>query len=139
MKRLIVLLLALAVLAGLGEGVTSKAAPASISIWTLWAGGEEANFKVVLAAFTARTGIEVTHVAQTSEGLKVALPAALMAGTAPADVACMPWAGLIKDLVKEGFLMEVTDLVDETEFSPDILNWVTVDGVLYGVPYKVGI
>ncbi|MFQ6016512.1 MAG: ABC transporter substrate-binding protein, partial [Anaerolineae bacterium] len=80
----------------------------------------------------------VKNVAQTSEGLKVALPAAFMAETAPADVVCAPWAGWIRDLAGEGFLMEVTDLVDKSEFSPDQLDWVTVNGALYGVPFKTG-
>lgn len=139
MKRLMVLLLVLAVLAGMGEVVASpKPAPASICVWSLWSGGEETNFKEVLAAFTAKTGIEVKHVAQTSEGLKVALPAAFMAETAPADVVIAPWGGWIKDLGREGHLMEVTKLVDETEFLPDQLDWVRVDNMLYGIPYKTG-
>lgn len=139
MKKLMVLLLVLAVVAGLGEAVTPKPASASISVWSLWSGGEETSFKVVLAAFTAKTGIEVTHVAQTSEGLKVALPAALITETTPADVVLAPWAGWIKDLVREDHLMQVADLIDETEFLPDQLDWVRVDGLLYGIPFKTGI
>jgi len=140
MKRLIVLLFCLAVLAGLGEMViSSEAAPASICIWSQWSGEEETKFEEVLRAFTIKTGIEVKHVAQTSEGLKVALPAALMAEAAPADVVIAPWSGWIKDLAREGYLMEVADLVDEAQFLPDQLNWVKVDDVTYGVPYKTGI
>lgn len=135
------MLLIVVLLIGVGIGWFAKPAPAPeeavLTVMSLWSGDEEASFKAVLAAFTDKTGIEVNHIPQTTEGLLFGIPTAAMAETTPADVVMAPWPAWISGLAGEGHLMEVTGLVDETEYSATHLDGVKVGGVLYATPFKM--
>ena len=135
--------LIIALLVGVGIGWFAKPAPAPVveepvlTVMSLWSGGEEESFKQVLAAFTDKTGVEVKHVPQTTEGLMVGIPTALMAGKTPADVILAPWTSWIRGLAGEGHLTVATDLVDETRYSAVQLQDVRDGGVLYAIPFKM--
>ena len=105
-------------------------------VFSLWGGKEEENFLKALDAFTKKTGIKVKHVAQTTEGLMVGLPAQFAAGKSVADVVIVPWPAWIKELAKEGHLLEVTGLIDPTKYPESYVKMVTVDGKIYAAPFK---
>lgn len=108
-----------------------------LTVMSLWSGGEEESFKAVLSAFAQETGIEVKHIPQTTEGLLVGIPTALSAERTPADVVLAPWSAWIRDLSGEGYLMGVSELVDEKDYSEAHLGEVKVGGVLYATPFKM--
>lgn len=108
-----------------------------LTVMSLWSGVEEESFKAVLSAFTAKTGIEVKHIPQTTEGLLVGIPTALSAERTPADVVLAPWSAWIRGLAGEGHLMNVNGLVDEKEYSETHLSEVEISGVLYASPFKM--
>lgn len=113
-----------------------KPPPVELTVFSLWGGAEEENFLKALSAFTEKTGIEVRHVSQTEEEFRIGLPAQFAAGTSIADVVVIPWPVWIKDLGKEGYLMEVTGLVDAAKYPPTYVDMVTVDGKIYASPFK---
>lgn len=139
-----VIIVIIALLLGIGIGWLIKPAPKAsvtekpvLTVFSLWSGEEEVAFKKVLASFTEKTGIEVKHIPQTTEGLMVGMPVAFMAERSPADVVLAPWSAWIRDLSKEGHIMPATGLVVENEYSPTHLDEVKVGGVLYGTPFKM--
>lgn len=133
-----------ALLVGVGIGWVVKPTPpsqaperATLTVMSLWSGSEEESFKVVLTAFTDKTGIQVRHIPQTTEGLLVGVPTALLAQRTPADVVLAPWTSWIKDLAREGHLTVVTDSIARDDYSASHLDEVSVDGVIYAAPFKM--
>lgn len=126
--------------AGLVIGVVLLAAgvvwaeQVTLTVITPWSGKELEAFEPVMAAAEAALGIEIEHLTYRAEDLATLLPAQFAAGTAPGDVIFM-WAWFIAAQAREGHIMEVTDLIEVTDFSPGVLDLVTVDGGLYGAAY----
>ena len=105
-----------------------------LTVITPWSGAELEVFQPVLDAAEAELGIEIEHLTYRAEDLAPLLPAQFAAKTAPGDVIFM-WAWFIAEKAKEGHIMEVTDVIDEADFSPGVLDPVKVDDKLYGAAY----
>jgi len=114
-----------------------RPAPAELTVFSLWAQTEEANFKEVLERFTNKTGITVRHVGYTTEELLITVPTQLRAGVAIADVVMAPWPSWILGLAKDDFLMSVGDLIDTTKFPDAYLDQVTAENEIWAAPFKV--
>ncbi len=106
-------------------------------VYSLWSGKEEENFLKALKVFEEKTGIKVKHVAQTTEELMVGFPTQLAAHKTVADVVIAPWPAWIRNLAKEGHLVEVTDLIDVTKYPKAYVDMVSVDGKVYAAPFKM--
>lgn len=105
-------------------------------VFSLWSGKEAENFEKALKAFEEKTGIKVKHVPQTTEGLQIGLPTQFAAGRSVADVVIAPWPAWIRDLAKQGHLMDLSDIVDKTKYPASYVDMVTVDGKVYAAPFK---
>ncbi len=108
-----------------------------LTVFSLWSGDEEANFKDALAAFTDDTGIPVKHVGYDTLELLITVPTQLRAGVAIADVVIAPWPSWILSLAGEDYLTSVTDMIDTTKFPETYLDVVTADNEIWGAPFKV--
>ena len=133
-----ILLIVTAVFAGyFAYVVYLQPAPTELTVFSLWSGTEEANFKKALEQFTSNTGIPVKHVGYSTEELLITIPTQLKAGVAIADVVIAPWPSWILNLAKEGYLAEVTDQIDKTKFPETYLNVVTAENKIWAAPFKV--
>ena len=62
----------------------------TLTVYALWSGSEEDNFKQVLGNFTENTGINVTYVSFTTEDLLISVPLQLQAPPYDVDVIIAP-------------------------------------------------
>ncbi|NIO36440.1 extracellular solute-binding protein [Candidatus Bathyarchaeota archaeon] len=108
-----------------------------LTVFSLWSDSEEANFKEALEEFENTTGISVRHVGYSTEELLITVPTQLRAGVAIADVVIAPWPSWILNLAGEGYLSNVTDLINETKFPETYLDVVTADNEIWAAPFKV--
>ena len=109
----------------------------TMEVAAVWSGQEQANFKQVLDAFTAKTGTQVTF---TSTGDNIAtVLRTRIEGNSPPDVAVLPQPGLLRDLARQNALKPIDDLVGTAlsqDFAPHWKELGTVDGKLYGLFFK---
>ena len=98
---------------------------------------EEEAIKDVLTEFTKKTGIDTEYKAVPEEWIDVTLPMMLNLEEAAADVSWIESA-LIRHLAGEGHLMDLTEIIEEDNYPPAIIDQVKVDGKVYGVPFKSG-
>ncbi len=131
-----ILLVIVAIVAGYFAYVLYvQPAPTELTVFSLWSGTEEANFKEVLERFTNNTGIKVRHVGYSTEELLITVPTQLKAGVAIADVIIAPWPSWILSL--KGNLTTVNDLIDTTKFPATYTDAVKSGNDIYAVPFKV--
>jgi multiple sugar transport system substrate-binding protein len=109
----------------------------TLTVFSLWSGAEEENFKEALERFTNNTGITVRHIGYSTQELLITVPTQLKAGVAIADVIIAPWPSWILSLAGDGYLTSVTDMIDTTKFPETYLDVVTTGNEIYGVPFKV--
>ncbi|MDX1813190.1 MAG: ABC transporter substrate-binding protein [Candidatus Bathyarchaeia archaeon] len=107
----------------------------TLTVYALWSGTEQYNFKQVLGNFTENTGINVTYVSQTTQNMLITVPQQLSAPPYDVDVIIAPWPDWIKS--NSAYLTSVTDLVTESQFPTNIIQSVTVDGTLWATPFKL--
>ena len=109
----------------------------TMEVAAVWSGEEQANFRQVLDAFTAKTGTQVTFTS-TGDDIPTVLRTRIQ-GNAPPDVAVLPQPGLLRDLAGQGALKPVADvagsLVDQ-HYAPHWKELGSVNGQLYGVFFK---
>ncbi len=106
----------------------------TITVIGPWSGEERDAFMPVLNEFERRTGINVRYRIYRAEDLATILPSQFDAERTPGDLIFM-WAWYISDLGPEGDALNMTDLVDKTDFTPGVFDPVEVDGTLYGGAY----
>ena len=106
----------------------------TITVISGWAGAEMDAFLPVLERFETLSGINVKYTQTRAEDLAPILPAQFAAGTTPADVIFM-WGWWIEEKGQEGHALEVTDLVDTTDFLPGAFDEVKVGNTIYGAPW----
>jgi multiple sugar transport system substrate-binding protein len=111
--------------------------PVLLKTACVWTWLEEEAINDVLTEFTSKTAIETEYKAVPEEWIDVTLPMMLNLKEAAADVSWIESA-LIRHLAGEGHLMDLTDLIDESNYPPAIIDQVKVDGKIYGVPFKSG-
>jgi len=108
--------------------------PVTLTVIGPWAGTELDKFLPVLEAFEEKTGINVEYVAYRAGELALILPSMFEVHTTPGDLIFM-WPWFIKEKGQEGHILEVTDLVNESDFSLGALDPVKVGDKLYGGAY----
>ena len=113
-----------------------------VTILASWGGDEEAGFREVLDAFTAKTGIPYTY--EGSRAVTVLLTSRV-AGGSPPDVAMLPRPGVMVALAREGSILPLDGVRGDEILPPDILTdnysqaWIdlgTVDNLFYGLTVK---
>jgi alpha-glucoside transport system substrate-binding protein len=110
----------------------------TVSVLSLWGGGEQEAFQEVLAAFTEETGIATQY--ESARDFLPVIRSRLAAGNPPM-VAIIPRPGIVQDLANEGSLISLEDLgvdVDAVNenYSEAWTNLTEVDGTTYGVVAK---
>lgn len=115
------------------EDVERRLRP-TVTVIGPWAGPEKAAFMPVLEAFEEEKGINVKYKTYRAEDLATILPAQFDIGLAPGDVIFM-WPWYIKQIGPQGIALDVTTLINETDFSPGALDPVKVGDTIYGGAY----
>jgi len=109
----------------------------SLTVFSLWGGGEEENFLLCLGNFTEDTGINVTHYHYTTEDLLIGVPMQLRAEASVADVIIAPWPAWIMELAEEGHLTEVTDLINASKYPSGYISAVKdTNNKIWAAPFK---
>jgi len=135
---LLILLIVVAAVAGYFAYVAYfQPAPTELTVFSLWSGTEEANFKKVLERFTNNTGITVRHIGYSTQELLITVPTQLRAGVAIADVVIAPWPSWILSLASDDNLVSVNDLMDTTKFPASYVNSVKSGNNIWAIPFKV--
>jgi len=109
----------------------------TMEVAAVWSGEEQASFKQVLDAFTAKTGTQVTFTS-TGDTIATVLRTRLEGGSPP-DVAVLPQPGLLRDLAGQKVLKPIDDLVGQAvnqSFAPHWKELGSVEGTLYGLFFK---
>jgi len=99
----------------------------TITVVGPWSGAEMDAFLPTLARFEALSGINVRYRVLRAEDLATILPAQFAAGTAP--------GGYIAQEGQNGHVMEVTDIIDESDFLDGTFDPVKVGNTIYGGAY----
>ncbi|MGW1602828.1 ABC transporter substrate-binding protein [Streptomyces eurythermus] len=110
---------------------------AKLEVSAVWTGGEQANFKKVLAEFEKRTGASVTFV--PAQDPIINFLGSKIAGGQPPDVALLPQPGAIKQAVRKGWAKPLgPEAVKELaeNYSQGWQDIGKVDGKQYGAYYK---
>ncbi len=123
-------------LADIADRVTDVEASLTPTITVVgpWSGKEMDAFLPTLARFEALSGINVRYRVLRAEDLATILPAQFAAGTAPGDVIFM-WGWFIAQEGENGHIMDVTDLIDESDFLDGVFDPVKVGNKIYGGAY----
>ena len=137
----LVLALSLAIAAaacGGGDDEGSSEGTGTVSVLSLWGGGEQEAFQKVLTQFTQETGIKTKY--ESARDFLPVIRTRLAAGNPPM-VAIIPRPGIVADLAKEGSLISLEELgldpatINEN-YSEAWTNLTTVDDTVYGVVAK---
>jgi multiple sugar transport system substrate-binding protein len=117
------------------------AAPATtkptITVYALWTGQEEANFREVLGNFTQNTGINVSYYGYTTQDLLVGVPLQLKAPPYVVDVVIAPWPYWIMQL-SSSYLESVNDVITASQFPDSFINPVKdSSGTIWAAPFKL--
>ena len=109
----------------------------SLEVAAIWTGTEQERFEMVLSAFEDQTGADVTYT-PAGDNMDVFLEGRIARGGAP-DVAIVAQPALLQQLADGGDLAEVgSDAVSvvEENYDEGLQEALSVDGTLYGVPFK---
>jgi alpha-glucoside transport system substrate-binding protein len=109
----------------------------SLEVAAVWTGGEQKNFKKVLAEFEKRTGAKVTFV--PAQDPIINFLGSKIAGGQPPDVALLPQPGAIKQAVDKGWAKPLGSAAQEQlkkNYSQGWQDIGKVDGKQYGAYYK---
>ncbi|MGW2709684.1 ABC transporter substrate-binding protein [Streptomyces sp. NPDC001356] len=110
---------------------------AHLEVAAVWTGGEQANFKKVLAEFEKRTGAKVTFV--PAQDPIINFLGSKIAGGQPPDVALLPQPGAIKQAVDKGWAKPLGAGAQQELAKNYSQGWQDigkVGGKPYGVYYK---
>ena len=109
----------------------------TLEVAAVWTGGEQANFKKVLAEFEKRTGAKVTFV--PAQDPIINFIGSKIAGGQPPDVALLPQPGAIKQAVDKKWAKPLGAEAQAELAKNYSQGWQDigkVDGKQYGVYYK---
>lgn len=108
-----------------------------VSIFGLWVEAEDAAFNQTLAAFEARTGIDVQY--EGSKDFETLIPVRAEGGNAP-DIAGFSQPGLMATLARKNKLVDISSFIKPEDLQKDyIQSWIdlgSVDNTLYGVFFR---
>lgn len=132
------LVLAIGAAACGGDDGGTEEGTGTVSVLSLWGGGEQEAFQKVLDAFTQETGIQTKY--ESARDFLPVIRSRLAAGNPPM-VAIIPRPGIVTDLANEGSLISLEDLGIDADavnanYSEAWTDLTTVDGTVYGVVAK---
>jgi multiple sugar transport system substrate-binding protein len=117
-------------------GLTPPTQNITLRVIGPWAGEEMEAFLEVLEEFENQNpGIETEYVIYRAEQLATLLPLQFQAAMTPGDVIATAWGWFIAEQGETGHLLELNDLVNETDYISGIFDPVKVDGTIYGAPF----
>jgi alpha-glucoside transport system substrate-binding protein len=122
------------------SAVTSSAIASAdgVSVVGLWSGPELESFEAVAARWEADHGATVTW--QGTRDVAEAVADGRASDDLP-DIAILPNPGLLRELARDGYLVPLDDVLDPDELTTDYgdtwLELGALDGVRYGVPFKI--
>lgn len=119
-----------------GLNVTPTPAKPTITVYALWSGSEEYNFRQALGNFTQQTGINVSYYGYTTQDLLISVPLQLKAPPYSVDVVIAPWPYWILQL--SSYLTPVNDLINVTDYPTNIVSPVNdSNGNIWAAPFKL--
>ncbi len=108
----------------------------TITVYALWSGGEEADFRQALGNFTQQTGINVSYYGYTTQDLLISVPLQLQAPPYSVDVVIAPWPYWILQL--SPYLSSVNDVIDVSKFPSSFVDPVKdSSGNIWAAPFKL--
>ena len=111
---------------------------AAVTIMSVWPEEEAEAFRASLKPFTDETGIKVS--VEGSGDFETLIIVRTEAGDPP-DMAIFPQPGLMADFARQGNLADQGQILDLNtlgeSYSDAWTELATVDGTLYGLPYRV--
>lgn len=114
------------------------AAPIELTVIGPWAGDEAKYFEEVIKAFEQEhPNIKVKYVVMRAEDQASTLPIQFQAGVTPADVIITSWGWFVVNMAQKGFIVDVTDLINEGDYIPGILDSVKWDGKIWASPFTM--
>jgi len=108
----------------------------SVEILAQWIDAEGENFAANLTAFAERTGIDVQYEGITD--YETVLTVRVDGGDAP-DIAQIAQPGKMREFQADGALVNLSEFIDTAAFEanfPSFVDLSSVDGNIYGIPYK---
>ncbi len=136
MKRILVLMVVgLLTVVGLSQAQEKV----TLKVMTQWAGKDLEQLSELFSIYTAKTGVEVVPVSTGEKEFRMTIPLSFRAGKTPGDLFFVPWIELLHRFAREGHLEPVDDLIDTEMFPPSFIDLVSVDGVIYAVPLRIGL
>ncbi|WP_193322601.1 ABC transporter substrate-binding protein [Pyrobaculum calidifontis] len=119
---------------------TPAPAKVKIRIWGPWSGAEYEYFKQVLDEYQRlNPNVEFEYVTRRAEDIAQILPTQLEARQAPADVIFTSFGWFVVEMAKRGHLVDLTNVVNEAEFVPGILDGVKYDGKIWAAPFTMSL
>jgi alpha-glucoside transport system substrate-binding protein len=109
----------------------------SLEVAGSWGGSEQKSFTQVLKDFQSKTKATVKYTSY-GDNLQPVLGPRIKGGNPP-DVAFMPNVGILNQYVQQGALKPLSaDVIAQVDknYAPVWKTLATVDGKIYGVPYK---
>lgn len=109
----------------------------SLEVAAVWTDTEQERFEAVLSAFEDETGVDVTYT-PAGDDMDVFLEGRIARGGAP-DVAIVAQPALLEQLQANGNLVALGDdavTTVEENYDAGLMEALSVDGDLYGVPFK---
>ena len=109
----------------------------SLEVAAIWTDSEQERFEMVLSAFEEQTGADITYT-PAGDNMDVFLEGRIARGGAP-DVAVVAQPALLQQLVENDNIVPLSDdvvSVVEESFDEGLREALSVDGTLYGVPFK---
>jgi alpha-glucoside transport system substrate-binding protein len=108
----------------------------TVQIWAQWIDAEGENFEANLTAFAERTGIDIQY-----EGLTDYESTLIRAvdGGEPPDIGQIAQPGRMREFQAAGNLVNLSEFIDTAAFEaafPSFVDLASVDGSVYGIPYK---
>ena len=112
-------------------------ASGNVSVTAVWSGAEQEAFEAVIDGFKEVAPNVTVKYNSGGDQLPTVLSTAVEGGNPP-DVAAVAQPGLAQDFAKKGALKEIEYAreVMEENFAEDWVKLGTIDGKLYGLPFK---
>lgn len=120
-------------------GLSQAQEKVTLKVLTQWAGKDLEQLSELFSIYTAKTGVEVVPMSAGEKEFRMTIPLSFRAGKTPADLFFVPWIELLHRFAREGHLEPVGDLIDPEMFPPSFIDLVSVDGVIYAVPLRIGL
>jgi len=114
---------------------TTPSEKVTLNVIHCWGGDEFKTFEPVLKEAESRLGINIKSMVIRTPDLAPMLDSLFPNNETPGDVITTWWPWAIKKWAKEGFLMDVSDIVSKEPFLQGVPGMAEVEGKTYGVPW----